>query len=339
MGLADDPVGTMTAVSVGFEPVVRQPHDHIVNVYDTDDQLVAEVVRFLARGLGTGDSVVVVATPEHRVAFDEGLRELGIDADVARASGQFRCLDAEETLARFMVGTAPDHERFMRVIGDVVTRAAAGGRHVRAFGEMVALLWADGNVAGAIDVEALWNELAQTQRFSLYCAYPIASLTAGGDLVAASRVCEHHSEVVAPTSYLSSGPVPEQAAAADQRTELFLPVPSALAAVRRFVRSALASWGARDREYDICLVASELATNAVLHASSAFRVSLRRDESVIRVGVQDISSVAPERRDAVVDLPGGRGIAFVERVSTRWGIEARPHGKVVWAELALAARH
>jgi anti-sigma regulatory factor (Ser/Thr protein kinase) len=279
---------------------------------------------------------VVIATDSHRAAFDDALRAHGVDGSAAAATGQFTCLDAADTLARFMVGASPDRNRFMSVIGEVVEQAAAGGRSVRAFGEMVALLWDAGNVSGAVELEALWNELATTHRFFLYCAYPIAALTAGGDLAAASLVCDHHSDVVAPLSYaVSTGP----AVPADdigESSELFVPVPAALAAVRRFVRMTLAGWNEVERSYDTMLVASELATNAVLHASSAFRVTLRRSDTMIWVGVQDISVASPERRTPSRDTPGGRGIAFVERVSARWGTEHRSDGKIVWAELPRA---
>src|SRR5438552_269564 len=49
--------------------------------------------------------------------------------------------------------------------------AAAGSQRVRAYGEMVDLLWQIGDVASAIDLEARWNELSTTKRFSLLCAY------------------------------------------------------------------------------------------------------------------------------------------------------------------------
>jgi hypothetical protein len=64
-----------------------------------------------------------------------------------------------------MVDGWPDEQRFAEVVGTVVQRMAQNGsRRVCAFGEMVALLWAEGRHDAAIRLEELWNDLARTQR-------------------------------------------------------------------------------------------------------------------------------------------------------------------------------
>ena len=244
-------------------PFVLDTHDHVVSFYDDDDDLIAEVSQFVASGLRDGDAVVVVATDAHLAGLDTGLARRGLDADLARTRGEYVCLDAAETLAKFMVGEAPDAERFTRAVGGVIDRAAAGGRRVRAFGEMVALLWDAGNVLGAVELESHWNELARTREFSLYCAYRLASLTGGGDLTAANLVCELHSDVVPPLSYGSGATAAGRVVGAEEARELFVPVPSAVKAARRFVHSTLAAWGEQDLLDDAGLIASELATNAL----------------------------------------------------------------------------
>ena len=90
----------------------------------------------------------------------------------------------------------------MRVFGGVLDEPRQAGSEVRAFGEMVALLWHQGNVAGAIALESLWNDLAQQQRFSLLCAYPTTGLTAA-ELGDVNEVCRLHSVVHPPSSYES----------------------------------------------------------------------------------------------------------------------------------------
>jgi PAS domain S-box-containing protein len=70
-----------------------------------------------------------------------------------------------------MVDGWPDRSRFETAVGSLVRSAAAGGRAVRAYGEMVALLCAEGHYDAAIALEGLWNDLAQTCTFSLFCAY------------------------------------------------------------------------------------------------------------------------------------------------------------------------
>ena len=103
-------------------------------------------------------------------------------------------LDAEETLALFMVNGIPDPSRFKAMIGAVIAELAGGPRPriVRAYGEMVNLLWRDGNHDGAIRLEVLWNELAMSHNFALLCGYARAHVSALGVL----NVCNQHTHVL-----------------------------------------------------------------------------------------------------------------------------------------------
>jgi anti-sigma regulatory factor (Ser/Thr protein kinase) len=84
---------------------------------------------------------------------------------------------------------------------------------------------------------------------------------------------------------------------------------------------------------DAQLLVSELATNAVLHARSAFSVVARAEESGIRVSVRDASPVTPKLRDLSATAPSGRGLHLVAALSADWGVEVTADGKTVWAEL------
>ncbi len=70
-------------------------------------------------------------------------------------------------------------------------------KQVVAFGEMVAILCAQGRVEAAVQLEKMWNELLRRHNFSLRCAYPL------NDRLGAERyaqICEEHDEVLAPLS-------------------------------------------------------------------------------------------------------------------------------------------
>ena len=73
----------------------------------------------------------------------------------------------------------PDAELFDQFVTQVLERAGRGGRRVRAFGEMVALLWAQGHNGATVRLEHLWHELCRRESFSLLCAYPRAGFTEG----------------------------------------------------------------------------------------------------------------------------------------------------------------
>ena len=91
-------------------------------------------------------------------------------------------------------------------------RAAATGRPVRAYGEMVALLWEHGDVLAAIELEELWNDLGRELDFSLLCAYRSASVQGDEHAQALEQVrLLHSSELPGP------GPQPRNGALGNGR--------------------------------------------------------------------------------------------------------------------------
>jgi signal transduction histidine kinase len=175
--------------------------EHFVQFYETDKFLLDSLSGFVGVGLAGGDACIVVATKEHREGLDERLEACGLDLSSARASGLYISQDAAETLSEFMFEGSPEPVRFREVVGSIIEQAAAVGRRVRIFGEMVALLWVEGRSDAAIRLEALWNELAKTHPFLLFCAYSMKDL--GGEAHAGplGHVCAEHSRVIPAESY------------------------------------------------------------------------------------------------------------------------------------------
>ena len=103
---------------------------------------------------------------------------------------------------------------------------------------------------------------------------------------------------------------------------------------RHFVIDTLAAWGCRALLDDAALIASELATNAVLHARTEFTVVVsRRPGGNIRIAVRDTSLARPRPRRAGPLATSGRGLRLVEALAADWGADVLPDGKVIWAEL------
>jgi hypothetical protein len=148
---------------------------HSVQLYSELGFLTNAVSYYANMGLWKGEAVVFVATPDHREAFTRHLAASGIDVERRRAIGQLTVLDADEMLSQFMVNGMPDRARFLPLFGSVIdlARARGGYPRLRAYGEMVDLLWQKGERAAAIRLEELWNELGATRSFSLHCAYAI----------------------------------------------------------------------------------------------------------------------------------------------------------------------
>jgi PAS domain S-box-containing protein len=176
-----------------------------VQFYEADDALLERLAEFSGSALGGGHVSIVVATASHRRGLTRRLKRRGMDVERMIDSGRFILLDAADTLKLFMVEGQPDQERFNAVIGGLLSEAARAtgksGGGLAVFGEMVALLWADGKRAAAIRLEELWNELGRRQSFSLLCAYPMACFGSEGDAEAFRHVCGTHSHVTPCESY------------------------------------------------------------------------------------------------------------------------------------------
>jgi len=175
--------------------------DHFVQFYEDDGFLIESVGAFIGGGLGAGDGAIVIGTQAHREALASRLKAQGIDLEAVQSRGQYVSLDAAETLSKFMVRGLPDEALFNKVIGGLVKEMAKDRSGLRAFGEMVALLWADGNGAAAIRLEELWNKLGKTHTFSLFCAYPMDDFAGESNGESFSRICKEHAHVIPVESY------------------------------------------------------------------------------------------------------------------------------------------
>lgn len=118
--------------------------------------------------------------------------------------------------------------------------------------------------------------------------------------------------------------------------ELRLRLPSSPLAprtARAEVRRRLGEWALDQAADDVLLLVSELVTNAVHHARSAVELTLRTDGKAVRVEIRDDSPAPPVHQAFTDDRLRGRGIALVDALSTRWGVEPVRDGKTVWFEV------
>jgi hypothetical protein len=153
---------------------------HVLQVYDNPGDLITSLFSFVDDGFKSNDAVLIISTPEHREMLDEKLRLAGHNVFSLRLQDQYICLDASETLAEFMIHGSPDPLLFRYAITDLVKRAKRSQRQVRAFGEMVAILWAAGNQDAALALEELWNSYMDVEPFTLFCAYPNSDVSGDG---------------------------------------------------------------------------------------------------------------------------------------------------------------
>jgi hypothetical protein len=171
------------------------PHEHAVQFYGNDAELLKTVGTFLSEGLVAGQPAIVIATPDHRIAIEKALEAHLIDVAAAKRLGDLVMLDAEETLTTFMVDHSPVGSLFRRSMGDVIDLTLRGRERtpIRAYGEMVDVLWKQGRTEAAVRLEVLWNNLAETHVFSLLCGYSIGNFYKQIDRY--QEVCNLHSHV------------------------------------------------------------------------------------------------------------------------------------------------
>jgi signal transduction histidine kinase len=181
-----------------------RPREHRVQFYESDAYLAMAVADFLAPGISDGHPLVVIATEPHRRIVTSELKNKGLDVDRASELGHLTLLDARQTLDAFMVGSSPDPVRFKTVLGAVLQAAhdrSDPGAVLRVYGEMVDLLWRDGNTEGALQVEEMWNELTHTYEFSLLCAYAMDGSCRSADAEVFQQICRQHARVTPTERY------------------------------------------------------------------------------------------------------------------------------------------
>ncbi|MGA8764325.1 MAG: MEDS domain-containing protein [Candidatus Sulfotelmatobacter sp.] len=184
-------------------------HQHGVQFYSQDKFLLEELSKYIGDALRRGHAAVVVATHAHRNGLLPWLTSQGLDIAGLLEEGRLVIADAEHLLTQFMSEGWPNEDRFNDVVGGIIADATASARgdspRVAIFGEMVALLWADGKADAAIRLEQLWNGLAQTKSFSLFCAYPMNCFSRGEDADLLLKVCNEHSAVIPTEGYMGLG--------------------------------------------------------------------------------------------------------------------------------------
>ena len=167
-------------------------HEHFVQLYQDPNLLGEAVARYIGAGLERGEAAIIIATSAHRATFLESIP----NGEAAMREGKLNVLDAERTLARFMANGMPQWLPFREAIGGLIAELRLRHPTVRAYGEMVDVLWQRGEREAALRLEQYWNELGQLQTFSLFCAYhmdPLDSAAYGGPL---ESVCKAHTHFI-----------------------------------------------------------------------------------------------------------------------------------------------
>ncbi|HEY3940512.1 MAG TPA: MEDS domain-containing protein [Bryobacteraceae bacterium] len=179
------------------------PRDHIVQLYQDQRFLNRAVCRFAAAALANGEAVILVPTIAHWDAFRPRLEAEGVDVNAAESRGQLTIVDADDLLPSFMRDAMPDSPLFLGLAADVITQARGGGKYpkVRWWGEMVNLLWERGAVAASMNLEDLFDQLANEQEIAIFCSFLMDNFNGDVHARMLPRLGENHSHLIPVEDY------------------------------------------------------------------------------------------------------------------------------------------
>jgi signal transduction histidine kinase/ActR/RegA family two-component response regulator len=289
--------------------------EHFVQFYEENAFLLNSLSSFICAGLCAGEACIVVATKEHRDELEALMLNSGLDVAGARSSGQYVALDAAETLSKLMFEGQPEPGRFAEIIGGIIAGASEGRPRVRIFGEMVALLWADGKHEAAISLEGLWNNLGKTHTFSLFCAYPMNGFNGEEFAAPLGHVCTAHTRVIPAEGYSALNNVDDRLRTIIELQQKASSLEAEIAErkqVEERLRVSLlqeqlaraeAEHANRLKDEFLATVSHELRTplNAIIGWSHMLREG-RLDEATVRRAVETIERNAKSQAQLVEDI-------------------------------------
>lgn len=196
-------MNSMLDTTSSWQDLLRQPEggDHFVQVYQDEDFLADAIAEYVGGALRGGEAALLIATSAHLARFVRELEAHGLAPQDAIDRGQLRLFDAAETLAPFMKAGEPDWLVFREAMGGPIAELRLQYPRVRAYGEMVDVLWQDGMREAAMKLEAYWHELASLQTFSLLCSYRLDNLDGAAYGGALECVCQAHTHMIPARDY------------------------------------------------------------------------------------------------------------------------------------------
>jgi hypothetical protein len=172
------------------------PCEHVVQIYENDQVFMDLLEGYVIDGFKTGDCVILIITEAHRRELYQRLYARNLSLNELMLNKQFIVKDAEGILEKFMIQDWPDAEFFTEAVTGLIETGRKSDRPIRAFGEMVAILWARGLIGATMQLERLWNRFCQKEKFTLLCAYPRSGFNEN-PIESIMHICGKHTKMVA----------------------------------------------------------------------------------------------------------------------------------------------
>ncbi|HEX4374924.1 MAG TPA: MEDS domain-containing protein [Puia sp.] len=170
-------------------------NDHVVQVYENDETLINSLTKFVTGGIKMGDPSIIIATESHLHDLKNSIKNQGYDLESLQHLNLFIALNASEVLSKFMINDWPDDPLFEKTVSEIINKVPQQNHKIRAFGEMVSILWDEELHGATIYLEHLWNKFCSQQPISLLCAYPKKAFR-NSYASSLQHICKSHSKMI-----------------------------------------------------------------------------------------------------------------------------------------------
>ncbi|MGZ5233412.1 MAG: MEDS domain-containing protein, partial [Burkholderiales bacterium] len=177
------------------------PSDHIVQLYQDEDFLNRAVCRFAGAALANGEGLILVPTLAHWNGIRPRLEAEGVNVEMAQERGQLTVVDADQCLPRFMRDAMPDSPVFLGLAADIIGRNRGRYPRMRWWGEMVNVLWEQGNPAASMHLEDLFDQLGHTHDVALFCSFLMDNFNGDIHTHMLPRLGTNHSHLIPVENY------------------------------------------------------------------------------------------------------------------------------------------
>ncbi len=178
------------------ECVAMPTYNHMVQVCQNVTSQAEILTRYIKEGLLNNEGVIVIARPSLRRTVLSKLDALGFDSQTIKNQGQVRFFDAEFLLSNILIDGVIEEQAFQKLVGIPIQAAQSKFGKVRAFGEMVDILWQRDLQDMAMQLEDLWEDLCTKQGLVFLCTYLLDNLDPNDYDNALEKIYKHHTHLV-----------------------------------------------------------------------------------------------------------------------------------------------
>lgn len=170
------------------------PQNHICEFYSSAEARIKSLCNFIVPGIIKDEAVVVVATFENLLMLKNTLILYAIDVDEVVNSGQLVLLNAHKTLEKFIRNDHIDYMLFFNLMTQMLDELQEKFVGIRAYGEMVDVLYETKSLDLTLELEQLWSGLSLQYHFNLMCGYTAENFRGHHSHI--KKICSSHTHLI-----------------------------------------------------------------------------------------------------------------------------------------------